>query len=166
MTMDFWWEQIGLLRTKTVQETYLDNLNILQNQMLTSNYYEWKKFEDLMLTLEKNKSIYSKFSRVSTDIEWKKSQLENNWEEEQLVDASHTIEKIYTLDESFSEISSPLNIIYTPYRFGCTIIQSSDQEDPNTNPYPKIAFQTLYKKKKTCYSLVAVTCKYQKIDCE
>ncbi len=154
MTMNFWWNQIRRLQTKTIEETYLDTLNILQNKVLMSNYYEDKKFSKLTLTFEKGNSVKSKFIGEGID---------NNINQLQLMDSSHVIDNIWSKkdNDEYKSINSIL-VKYIPYEFWCEIVW---WEDSNKVNYNNFVFQTTHKNKKTCYQLTATTCKYQRKDC-
>ncbi|PID34756.1 MAG: hypothetical protein CR971_01575 [candidate division SR1 bacterium] len=163
MTMNFGGNQIRKLQTKTIEETYLDTLNILQNKVLMSNWYEGKKFSELRLTFKKEQSVKSEFIWEEEKTPGSNTTSESDFgvvEVENLVDNLHKITHLGFKNTSnqYKSITDTTTVKYLPYQFGCEIKQGDTD-------YPNLIFQTQHKNKKTCYQLTAATCKYQKMNC-
>lgn len=172
-TMNYSWQQIFKLRQKSVQETFLDSLNTFQTIALSSNYYEQKKYKNIILTLKKGNPITYIFSGWEY-WNWQGWGWEWEWENQPfwLIDKENTLqiisEKIPKITEDSSSLSS-LTLTYAPYKLACEIRRNWNEDGSiiNSSNYPNLYFIAKSKKNTiACYQIQTATCKFKKIKCK
>ncbi len=167
-TMSYSWEQLTLLREKSVQERFIDQMNMFSRIALSSHYFQDKTYSEILLSFKVHGSdthdaeLLSKKKHdtwIGYLFSWGGYATEQVAQSENMIDPWYTVLSLSSFSSRFSE----LVLKYTPYTLWCQVFLGDQKYVWDTD----ILFTIGAKKhQKFCSRLNIHLCKFEKISCD